>query len=338
MENTFLSQKIASAYECKLCDYNTCNKYDFNKHNDTKKHKKRQNHTNSYQNNTNLSQNAILSQDDINKEITTLNKKTQDGHYACDCGKSYKHKSNFYTHRKKCKLQAKENKLVVYNENQNKNENILLNKEEKEEINYKEIIKTLLEQNNSLQNTIKDLIPKIGNNNTTNSNNITNNQNLNISLYLNENYKDALSIDEFVKKIEITVNDLLFTKQKGLVNGISNIFIKHLTDLPEKKRPIWCSDKKRKKIFIKENDWSEDVNNVKTKKAIKDVTHIQAKNTNKYIDSNPDWKQKESKKDEYISIVKHTTDDIINKEGEVINQLVETIYLDENCKKMISAC
>jgi len=142
-------------------------------------------------------------------------------------------------------------------------------------------------------------------------------------------------MDEFIKKIEITVSDLLFKKQKGLVNGISNIFIKHLNDLPEKKRPLWCSDKKRKKIFIKEEKWSEDINNVKTKKAIHDVTNIQAKNTNKYISSNPDWNQKDSKKDEYISIVKNTTETIVDKENNVIHKLVDVIYLDDDSKKMI---
>jgi hypothetical protein len=47
-----------------------------------------------------------------------------------------------------------------------------------------------------------------------------------------------------------------------------------------RKKIYWfhCSDKKRKKIFIKEDAWTEYVNNVKTKKAIKDVSFIQAKN------------------------------------------------------------
>lgn len=302
MDNTDLGQKGHQLYECLNCHFITYKKNHYNRHIETKKHKKNEN----IQNPTDLG---------------------QKGHrFDCECGKSYKHKPNLYAHKKKCE-----------------GINIL---SKKEEVDYKEIIKTLLEQNNvvktlleqnnSLQNTIKDLIPKIGNNNNTNSNNnITNNQNLNISLFLNENCKDALSIDEFVKKIEITVSDLLLTKQKGLVNGISNIFIRSLTDLPEKKRPLWCSDKKRKKIFIKEDAWTEDVNNVKTKKAIKDVSFIQAKNVNKYTEKNPDWKYKDNKKEEYIGIVKNTTADIVDKESDVINKIVDVIYLDDGSKKMI---
>ena len=142
-------------------------------------------------------------------------------------------------------------------------------------------------------------------------------------------------MDEFVKKIEIKLTDLLLTKQKGIVNGISNIFIRHLNELPEKKRPLWCSDKKRKKIFIKDEEWNEDVDNIKTKQAIKDVSAIQVKNINKYTEKHPDWKEKENKKEEYINIVKNTTTDISQKDEDIINKLVESIYLDDDSKKLI---
>lgn len=302
--NTILAQKSTSIFECKLCDFLTCNKNHYNRHIETNKHKDRINNTNSYQMNTKKAQKA---------------QKTKDDKYYCECGKNYKHKTNFYTHRKKC--------------NQNKNQEIILSNKEKDDENYKDIIKTLLEQNNvvkllleqnnSLQNTIKDLIPKVGNNN-----NNTNN-NFNICLFLNENCKDAISMDEFVKKIEITVNDLLFTKQKGLVNGISNIFIKNLNDLPEKERPIWCSDKKRKKLYIKEQIWSEDINNNKTKQTIKNISSMQLKNINKYTDQNPDWNDDESKKEEYINIIKNTTNDIAGKEIDIINNLIDIIQFDK---------
>jgi len=334
--NIILEQKAPKStlkFECKLCQYISSNKNHFNRHIDTDKHKKRQNNTNSYQNNTYLAQNAPKAQNENTVDNLYCDKKEQLDTHSCECGKSYKHKSNFYAHRKKCKSQEKENELMVYDE---------------KNINYKEMFFKLIEKTDMIQNlfieqnkTINDLIPKIGvgtsNNimNISNSNNNTTNNNTNINLFLNENCKDALSIDEFVKKIEISLSDLLFTKQKGLVNGISNIFIRSLTELPEKKRPLWCSDKKRKKIFIKEDAWTEDVNNVKTKKAIKDVSFIQAKNVNKYTEKNPDWKDKDNKKDEYIGIVKHVTGEIVDKEGDVINKIVDVIYLDDGSKKLI---
>lgn len=301
--NTILAQKApksTSIFECKLCDFLTYNKNHYNRHIETNKHKNRE-------------------------LLINTNEKAQkaqdDKLFFCECGKYYKHNPSLYNHRKKC--------------NQNKNQEIILSNNEKNDDNYKDIIKTLLEQNNvvkllleqnnSLQNTIKDLIPKVGNNN---NNNNTNN-NFNICLFLNENCKDAISMDEFVKKIEITVNDLLFTKQKGLVNGISNIFIKNLNDLPEKERPIWCSDKKRKKLYIKEETWAEDINNNKTKQTIKDISSMQLKNINKYTHQNPDWKDDENKKEEYINIIKNTTNDIAGKEIDIINNLIDIIQFDK---------
>jgi hypothetical protein len=327
-----------------------------------------------------LSQKAQKSQKapDDNKSNSDYSiKKSQDkyGKYYCECGKSYKHTSNFYSHRKKCR-QQEINEDNDNQTNEDQEDDLVIYNSQTQNIDYKEMFYKMLEKSKNLNSlfieqlqnkieeqnkiihekdkTITELIPKIGtgtgtagnvlssissnnshSNNTianTNSNNTVNN----INLFLNENCKDALSIDEFVKKIEIKLTDLLVTKRKGLVNGISNIFIRSLSDLPAKKRPLWCSDKKRKKIFIKEDAWSEDVNNVKTKRAIKDVSFIQAKNVTKYTENNPDWKEKEDKKDEYMDIVKNTTTSIVDKEGDVINKMMDAIYLDnEGSKKMI---
>lgn len=335
------AQKNTIIFECKLCRFVSYNKNHYNRHLNTNKHKKRQDNI----------------ENNFSEEIN-------DDKYYCKCGKSYKHKPNFYSHRKKCEQEKLE---------ENDDENNKLVELDKKNIDYKDLFFKMLDKNDNLnqlfiqqlqnqieeQNkiinekdkTIHELIPKNGVQNgghnvlqnsvqnsiqncSNNTNNNSNN-NMNINLFLNENCKEALSIDEFIKKIEITVNDLLFTKQKGFANGISNIFMRHLTDLPERKRPLWCIDKKRKKIYIKEHNWSEDVNNHKTKKAIKEVSCIQVKNIKKYIDKNPDWKERDNKKEEYLSIVRQATMDVIEKETDIINKLVNGIYLDNESKREI---
>ena len=300
--NNFV-KKNDNIYECELCHFYTSKKTNYTIHLDTKKHKN----------------NEIL------QNPTDFVKKNDK--FICECGKSYKHKPTLYAHKKNCIFKTNDD-LFVYDENN---------------INYKEMFLQILQKTDTLHNLlieqnkiINEIIPKIGNSNNSNSNNINSNNNFNITLFLNEHCKDALSIDEFVKKIEISLTDLLFTKQKGLVNGISNIFIKNLNDLSEKERPIWCTDKKRKKIFIKDEEWTEDVDNTKTKQAIKDVSKVQIKSIQKYTQENPDWKEKENKKEEYITIIKNTTTDIVDKETEVINKLVETIYLDTELKKSLT--
>jgi len=299
MNPNYFVKKNDKIYECIFCDFLTSKKTNYTIHLETKKHK-----------NNEILQNP--------NDFVKKNDK-----FDCECGKSYKHKTTLCAHKKKC---AKENILSA-------KEGITDTKQIIETmLQQSNFIKTLMEQNNALQNTINEIIPKIGN-----SNNIINsNNNINISLFLNENCKDALSMDEFIKKINVSINDLLFTKQKGLINGISNIFIKNLNDLPEKKRPIWCTDKKRKKIFVKHEEWAEDIDNIKTKQAIKDISFMQVKNINKYTDKNPDWKEKDNKKDEYIAIVKNVTTDIVSKEPEVINKMTDDIYLDNDKKNVLT--
>ncbi len=309
MDNTNFSQKKTKKYECNLCNFLSSNKRDFNIHLETKKHKMRE---------------IISNNNDFPQNLAR---------FECECGKSYKHKPNLYAHRKKCDYEVKQ--LSILKENG------------EEGINYKEMFLQILKKTDTLHDliieqnkiihekdkTINELIPKIGSNTNisdTHGNNNLNtnsfNKNFNLCVFLNENFKDAISMDEFVKKIEVSLTDLLFTKQKGLVNGLSNIFVKNLNSLPIKKRPLWCGDKKRKKLFIKDEIWNEDVNNTKTKQAIKDVSKVQVKSIQKYTENNPDWKEKENKKEEYISIVKNATADINEKEEQVINKLIENIY------------
>jgi hypothetical protein len=283
-----------------------------------------------------------------NNNLMTKNEK-----FLCECGKSYKHKPNLYAHKKKCEYN---NKHIVTQEEKN--------------INYKEKIEELINKNKILENTISnifqssvidqnkvlqtviielidqskkilELSQKSGNTNNTiinngNNNVNTTNQNLNINLFLNEKCKDAISIDDFVKQIIVSINDLLFIKDKGIIKGIANIISNKLKELPLDKRPIWCSDKKRKKIFIKDKEWAEDVDNIKTKQAICDVTAIQTKNiSSKYKNEYPNYMDNEDETEKYMIYVKQNTETTKGKEEAIITNLIDTIYLDDKSKNIL---
>jgi len=290
MNNTEITEKKQKKYSCINCNFNTSNKTDYSRHILTDKHKNKNNTIN----NINLTQ------------------KTED-EFSCICGKKYKHKPNLYSHKKKC----------------NYDDTFVL-AEKKEDINYKELVIKILEQNASLQNTINELIPKISNNNNNISNVSNINQNLNINFFLNEKCKDAININDFIKNIEVSINELLFTKNNGFVKGIHHLLIENLNKLPTIQRPIWCSDKKRKKIYIKEDTWSEDINNIKTKTAINDISTLQFKNINKYTQKYPNWKDSDKHKDNYIAIVKNSTEPIKENEDKVINMLVDSIHFQKH--------
>ena len=313
-----MSAKIRS-FECENCHYITNDKKDYAKHLETIKHKKR---TNTYK---------ILTDTYTNTDLSG-------NLFSCDCGKKYKHRQSLYNHRKKCDFKneineniendEKNNEIIIKNNeiNDEKNEDILDKFSkiiEKNNENYKELILKVVEQQTKV---ITDLIPKIGNNN-----NNTINQKLNVNVFLNEQCKDAISLNDFVKSIEVSVNDLLLSKDKGLIKGISNLFIKHLNDLPVIQRPLWCSDKKRKKIYVKEDTWIEDIDNNKTKEAIYNISKVQTGNINKYICDKPNWMSNDTDKTTYMNIVKSVTDPVDDaKKNKIIDTIMDTIHLTED--------
>ena len=223
--------------------------------------------------------------------------------------------------------------------NYKKDKNKLI-ESEGEKIDYKEMFLTAIKQNNELQQTLTELIPKIGNNNN-NNNNI--NQKFNINVFLNEQCKDALTMEQFINKIEVSLSNLLLTKDKGINEGISNIFIENMNKLSLYERPIHCTDVKRETMYVKsegENGetakWEKDNNNEKVKDAINKVTRLQNKNINKWTEINPNWEDKSDLQDEYLKLIKKCTDDInqtkvIKKLCGVLGDTPQALTSDSSC-------
>ena len=89
------------------------------------------------------------------------------------------------------------------------------------------MLKDVIEQNNALQRQLIEISKqKQTINYTTNCNN-----KMTINVFLNEMCKDAMNLTDFVDQIKISLKDLLYTKENGLVEGVSNIFVKELEDM-----------------------------------------------------------------------------------------------------------
>jgi hypothetical protein len=145
--------------------------------------------------------------------------------------------------------------------------------------NMMEFMKTTQEQTQRLS-TIH--------NTTTNSHNNTNSYNkFNMNVFLNETCKDAMNIMDFVKSINVEIEDLENIGKIGYIDGISNIIVKNLKALDISQRPMHCSDVKRETMYVKDEDkWEkEDTDNKRLKKAIKYVS-------NKNFSLIPEWKKK----------------------------------------------
>ena len=300
------TKKNTNKYNCKKCYFITCKKTDYTRHLETQKHK------------NNKNDDLLMTDDDFKNEKNEKNEKI----YYCQCGKKYKYKQGIHVHRKKCNFK---NSLTDINEN-NQETALTTTIKEESDISYKTMFLDMMKQNKELQNTICEMIPKMGNtvNTTNNTNNINN---INVTVFLNDKCKDAISMTDFIKTIDISLDDLYVTKNKGLIGGISNIFVNQLNKLPLVQRPIWCSDKKRKRLFIKEDTWTEDTDNIKTAQAIKSVSVLQTKNINKYTKEKPNWIKNDKEKDEYIYIVKTTTDTVEDKTNPIIDKMIDVIHL-----------
>ena len=272
------SPKLAKIFYCEFCDY-TCNKKsDIEKHNLTLKHKITQNGTQMVQNGTQNSPKLA--------EI-----------FMCECGKKYKYKQGLYRHKKKC------NNTIIEN---NSIENLDKCSDQND---LKNLVVKLINDNSEMKNIIMkqqeqigDLIPKVGNT----TNNLK--QKFNINLFLNEKCKDALSMDKFIEKIEVSMKNLLTTRDKGSVEGISNIIIDNMNKLSLYERPIHCTDLKRETLYIKnEEEWKQDKDKTYINDAIKMVENKQLRNLQLWLDEHPNWENNNKEQEEYMKLIKNCT-------------------------------
>jgi len=159
-------------------------------------------------------------------------------------------------------------------------------------------MKKLLVQNNQTNekiDTLKNIVPKIGD---------TYNNKLSINIYLNEKCKDAMNLTDFVDNINVTLEDLDYTKNHGFVKGISNIFVKQLQDMEPTQRPIHCSDTKRLQFYIKdENKWNRDQKHNKINSTIENVAMLQIKKIKQWEKEHPNYLNNEAQLMEWHSLV-----------------------------------
>lgn len=298
----FTPEKI-SKYFCKNCDYSTSRKSQWDRHILTTKHL----------NNEKWNQKVP-----DHKEVTT----NVDIH-KCSCGRTYKYMSGLCKHQKNCKFLSKsQESQIVDNSSTNDLISIILNENN-------ELKKILNEQ----QKQIGEMIPKIGNT----TNNTTNKFNLNV--FLNTECKDAISIMDFAKSLQIQTEDLENTGKSGYVHGLTQIIVKGLSELDLHKRPIHCSDLKREVLYVKDdNQWAKDnEDNEMMKKAIKYIRRSNIKQIPKWVDENPDCIDSSgSKNNLYMNIIQNSMGSVKEDvEEKNMNKIIKNVAAKVTIDKMI---
>ena len=138
----------------------------------------------------------------------------------------------------------------------------------------KEQQKQMIEQQEQHNKQIQELIPQLQQ--VTNINNNTNcNNKFNLNFFLNEQCKDAISIQNFIENLNIGIPELEHMGNVGYVQGMMSIFSSTLGAMDIYKRPLHCTDLKRETLYIKQGDtWKKDTEDkTELKKLIKTVEY-----------------------------------------------------------------
>ena len=218
--------------------------------------------------------------------------------------------------KKKCKNQDFEDQ---------KNE-VLINEIKKITKTVNTVMETqskLLDTINNQQEIINDLVPKVGQTN-----------NFNINVFLNETCKNAINMSDFVKSLQIKFEDLNYTKEKGLIEGVTSVMVNGLKELKMDERPIHCMDSKRDVLYIKDNDsWEKESENNNLTKSISDIVNMERRAINEWVDKNPDWEKTEEGRNGYLNLVKTVmSNDLGSEESrqKVIKNIAKETIIDKN--------
>jgi hypothetical protein len=329
---------------CKLCDYNTCNLKDFNKHLSTSKHCSR----------------TILN--------GSAQKSPKIPKFVCKhCKKEYSARNSCWYHEKQCldnpsnkppaeaivskvikKLPGANDTVTIslsdLCKNSGNGENFCLNlqdmvpcmlnyfkkQNEEHQNEQKQVVQELLNQNKELMHTIREMTPRIGSNNVVNT---TNNTQFNLNVFLNEECKDAIKLSDFVKSLNITVADLEFTKTNGIIEGVSSIIVNNLRGMDVNKRPIHCTDVKRETMYIKNDEWEKDDKLEHVRKFIYLTSCYQTRVIQDWMAAHPGWESNEKMQTEYLTLCKELYKNIENDDvaqRKILKGFIKEVQIDKS--------
>jgi len=220
-------------FECKLCDYYTDKKSSYTKHLTTAKHK-----------------------------MVTHGDMTKPDSIVCVCGKGFTYRQGLSRHKKSCRPDIK-----VAN-------SISLDEPTEVQILSKTIM-NLVHQNNDFKQLLieqnKQMLEMAGNAGNNHHNTNSNNK-FNLNFFLNETCKDAITMNDFIQTMEVTIEDFVSTGKLGFVDGISKVIVERMKEMEMHTRPMHCTDLKRETIYIKDDSkWEKDDDNKVLRNAVKRV-------------------------------------------------------------------
>jgi hypothetical protein len=210
--------------------------------------------------------------------------------FICEkCNMGFNSRTTLWRHTKKCDAQISFGNKETYISKLTEE----LEKKAQENKELMQLLNKVVEQNT-------EMVPRIGNNNNTNNN-------ISINVILNEKCKDAMNLTDFVDKVNVSLEDLMYTKNNGYVKGISNILVNQLKDMSVEDRPIHCSDQNMLQFYVKdENKWEKDDKNDKVNNSINKIQKKQIRKIKEWTDKYPNFLDDKELYIEYQKMIKTT--------------------------------
>jgi hypothetical protein len=297
-------------FSCTACEYNTGNKKDYNKHLLTAKH--------------------------LNRTTRTEKTPKLPNTYNCNCGKIFSARNSLWYHKKKCAEQT--NNLAT---STNDTPEILIDshvviKLLKQNDEFKTMMVeqyTQLQESNKqnieLQKQLVDAVKNNPNTITNVTNNTTNNnQKFNLNFFLNDTCKDAMSITDFLRNLNVHIDELEYIGNHGYVNGMTKMIMARLKDMDITKRPIHCTDIKRETMYIKDDaGWSKDTDELtKLRRILSRISMNNYRTVPVWRTAHPDCEVMETRTYEFCyKMMKEILGDVEEEQIKLDNKIIKTI-------------
>jgi hypothetical protein len=290
--------KNAETYKCEICNFKCSKKSNYNSHLLTAKHKIR----------------TLTNEKMPNDKVLRLSI------HECSCGKSYTHASSLWNHKQKCS---------EYKSQLDKSTNS----------SDSDLIVALIKQNNDFKNMILEQSKQmldIAKNSQVINNNTTTNQSFNLNFFLNDTCKDAMSITDFLKNINVKLDELVYIGNHGYVSGMTKMIMDRLKTMDVTKRPIHCTDIKRETMYIKEDDgWSKDTEELaKLRKILSRISMTNYRTMPDWKTANPECEVMETQTYDFCykmmrAILGDVEDEQLKLDNKIIKTLAKELFVNK---------
>ena len=242
--------------------------------------------------------------------------------YTCSCGKKYKHMSSLCSHKNRCSY----TNITTPLQNAPDTTQIVGIMETliKENQEFK---KLMIEQNSQIMEIAK---------NSQVINNTTTNQKFNLNFFLNDTCKDAMSITDFLRNMNVHIDELEYIGNHGYVNGMTKMIMDRLKGMDITKRPIHCTDIKRETMYIKDDTgWSKDTDELtKLRKILGRISMNNYRAVPDWRTAHPDCEVMDTRNYEFCyKMMRAILGDVEDEQIKLDNKIIKTMAKELFVKK-----